>query len=482
MKQNLYRQFVVGSLCLTLAIPGMGQTPAAAPKPAAAPAKPAVPPAPAKPAAVPAAPAKPAAAPAVAPKKPAAADLTVDKLVQMVKMKMPEATILQAVRANKKTLKPTVDDLMKLKEAGASDAIINELSGAGGGDAAPAAAAVAGGAAKAAAPASAPAVAAYNTDLSTIACEAVPEARKRVVAVEEFDYAAVKNVSQAVFGTNVDVGKGMRALIIKRLSEQGKYRVVERAKVNKVIGEQDFGASNRVKQGTQARVGRILGADIILAGDITVFGRDDKKKGFSTGGLGPSVLAGVKIGSREDKAVVAVNIRLIDVESTEILQASEARGESLRKSKNFAVAGFGPGGGGGLATDMTSSNFAETIIGEATIKAIDGVSEFLNTNENKIPIRNLDAEGRIATVEGNRIFLSIGSNDFVKKCDRFEIHKVIKEVTDPVTKEVLDMVTEQVGQLLITEVKDRVSIGFYNGSSAPQIGQLARKAQAPAKK
>lgn len=471
MEQMSLKQTGVVFLCLALIVPAGAQTPAAAPKPAATPA-----PAQAKPATPAAVPAAKPAVPAAATKAPA---FSIDKLVQMVKMKMPEATILQAVRANKKVLKPTVDDLMRLKEAGASDAIINELSGVGG-DAAPAAAATAAVVAKTAAPA-APAPAPYNTDLSTVACQAAPEVRKRVVAVEEFDYAAVKNVSQAVFGTQVDIGKGMRALIVKRLSEQGKFRLVERAKVNKIMGEQDFGASNRVKQGTQARVGRILGADIILAGDITVFGRDDKKKGVSGGGIAPGILGGVKIGTKEDKAVVAVNIRLIDTETTEILQATEARGESSRKSKNFAIGAIGSGGGGGLATDMTSSNFAETIIGEATIKAIDGVSEFLNTNENKIPVRNLDAEGRIATVEGNRIFLTIGSNDFVKKCDRFEIHKIIKEVTDPVTKEVLDMVTEQVGQLLVTEVRDRVSIGFYNGTAAPQVGELARKVQATAK-
>ena len=34
------------------------------------------------------------------------------------------------------------------------------------------------------------------------------------------------------------------------------------------MGEQDFGASGRVKQGTQARIGKILGADIILAGAV----------------------------------------------------------------------------------------------------------------------------------------------------------------------------------------------------------------------
>jgi curli biogenesis system outer membrane secretion channel CsgG len=442
MTPSLKQQLVALLLCALLVVPAGAQAPAPAKQ----------------------TPAKKTAAPA----------MTVDKLIQMVKMKMPEATVLQAVRDNKKSLKPSIDQLMALKEAGASDAIINELSGAAE---APASAP----AAKPAA-AAAPAAAPYNTDLSTIACEATPEARKRIIAVEEFDYATVKTATQAVFGTQVDIGKGMRALIVKRLTEQGKYRVVERAKVQKVLAEQDFGATNRVKQGSQARIGRILGADIILAGDITVFGRDDKKKQVGGGGFGGGVLGGLRIGSREDKAIVAVNVRLIDTESTEILQATEARGESLRKSTSFAIAGVGGGGGGGLATDMTSSNFAETIIGEATIKAIDGVSDFLNKNESKIPLRNLDPEGRIATVEGNRVFLTIGSNDFVQKCDRFEIHKIIKEVTDPVSKEVLDMVTEKVGLLLVTDVRERVAIGFYNGTVAPEVGQLARKAAAPAQK
>src|SRR5258707_10232054 len=149
--------------------------------------------------------------------------MTVDKLVQMVKMKMPEATILQSVRANKKSLKPSLDDLMKLKEAGASDAIINELSGAE--SSAPAASS------SPAAATPTPIVAAYNTDLSTVACQAATEVRKRVVAIEEFDYSAVKTSTQAVFGTQVDIGKGMRALLIKSLSDAGKYKQVQPAKI-----------------------------------------------------------------------------------------------------------------------------------------------------------------------------------------------------------------------------------------------------------
>ena len=438
MRSSTNQQFLAALLCVLMAIPAVAQAPAS--------------------------------------KAPA---MTVAKIIQMVKMKMPEATILQSIKANKKSLKPTVDDLMNLKEAGASDAIINEISGA---ESAPAPAAAPGGGGVPSREAPPPPAAVnvnYNTDFSTLGCSsAAPDKRKRVVAIEEFDYAAVKSAAQALFGTDVDLGKGMRALLIKRMSDSGKFRLVERAKIKQVMGEQDFGASGRVKQGTQARIGRIIGADIILAGDITVFGRDDKHRQVGGGGGNglPGAFGGIRVGSKEDKAVVQVNIRLVDVESSEILQASEAKGESLRKSNSFAVAGFGNGGaGGGGGFDMGSSNFAATIIGEATIKAIDGVAEFLDANENKIPERSLDAEGKIATIEGAQVYLSIGSNDFVSKCDRFEILKVIKEVKDPATGEVLDVVTAPVGQAVVTDVRDRISICAFNGSSAPQVGYLARK-------
>jgi hypothetical protein len=39
------------------------------------------------------------------------------------------------------------------------------------------------------------------------------------------------------------------------------------------------------------------------------------------------------------------------------------------------------------------------------------------------------------------------------------------------------MVTEKVGELLVTEVRDRVAIGAYNGAVKPEVGYLAKKVQ-----
>ncbi len=56
--------------------------------------------------------------------------------------------------------------------------------------------------------------------------------------------------------------------------------------------------------------------------------------------------------------MVAIDYRLIDAETSEVIATGEARGESVRKSSG--IGGFGGawgGGGGGGGIDMTSSNF-----------------------------------------------------------------------------------------------------------------------------
>src|SRR4029077_13787392 len=96
------------------------------------------------------------------------------------------------------------------------------------------------------------------------------QAQKKRVIVDEFDYSTVKTQVQAVFNTQQDIGKGIRAMLIKRIADANNLVVVERAKINNLMKEQDFNAGNRVKQGAGARVGRISGADAMLSGDIVV--------------------------------------------------------------------------------------------------------------------------------------------------------------------------------------------------------------------
>lgn len=410
--------------------------------------------------------------PAVAAKKPAAPKVRpIDQIKKMVSLKMPEAAILNQIQNQAGGINATADDLIELKTLGASDAVILALSG-GGAPAAPAAAPVKSAPAAAAAPAvTRPA---WNTDLSTIQCEAPTVSRKRVLAIDEIDFGTVQRPDEKIFGTNVDIGKGIQAMFVKRIAEQGKFTVVERRMVKEILKEQDFAQSNRVKRGTGARTGRITGADAILMATITVFGRDDRRRGI--GGFGAAWpwagLAKFKWGS--DKFVLGVSYRLVDAETSEIIEQGEAKGEAVRKSKGMDAAAYWPGaaGGGGFTDEQRA---AQVIVGEATIDCVDKLSADLNAKEEKIPRNAWEVETRIAEISGSQIYLAAGSNDGVNKCDRFEVFRVVKEILDPNTKEVMDFELKQTGELLVTEVRERVAIGAYSGTEAPAVNFLVKR-------
>src|SRR5579863_2947397 len=94
------------------------------------------------------------------------------------------------------------------------------------------------------------------------AAQATP--RKPRIAVMSFDYATVQSYSSAMFGSNVDVGKGITDLLISNLVKDGTYSVIERAALDKLMTEQNFSNSNRADPSSAAQLGKLLGVDVII--------------------------------------------------------------------------------------------------------------------------------------------------------------------------------------------------------------------------
>jgi curli biogenesis system outer membrane secretion channel CsgG len=398
----------------------------------------------------------------------------VDQVLKMAKAGLSEDMILKAITKESLRADLSSDDMIRLKQAGATDRVISALM-----DSAPATQA----SQQAPVPANAPATAAPSpaTPPAPAAVAPDPKSQLRRAAIDEFDWASVRTSVEEIFQTNVDIGKGIRSMLTKRLQEAGKIRIMERAKINTVMGEEDFGASNRVKKGTNARIGQILGADVYLMGDIVVFGRDDRDKRIGVGGITNRLggigraIGGLKIGSKEEKAVIVINYRLVDAETGEIMDSGEARGESSRKGKGlggmFGISSTLIGG----SVDMKSSNFAQTIIGEATIAACDKLAESMNAKIPNLPKKQVDVEARVSDLSGSVLTLAAGSNDGVLIGDRFDVFRIVSDYKDPDTGEVLDRQVEKTGDLVITSVRERVASGAYTGAIVTSKNGLARK-------
>ena len=302
----------------------------------------------------------------------------------------------------------------------------------------------------------------------------VPAVRHKI-AVLDFGYAAVMNASQAVFGTNVNVGKGISDLLVDRLTNDGTYRIIERNAISKVISEQNFSNSDRVDPSTAAKIGKILGVDAIITGDVTTFGRDDSNKnlgGIAGGTAG--VLLG-HVGKSTSKAVVAVTARMIDANTGEILASVTSRGESKRSGSSFFGGGAGSGGGAAGGAAMGSSNFGETIIGEATQASIADLAKKLEDGSSRLPTAAaIPVIGLIADVAGSDIIINVGTSGGVVVGAKLAVMHPVRVVKDPTTGKVLRAIENKVGDLTITSADATSAVGKFEGAAKPAVGDTVK--------
>jgi curli biogenesis system outer membrane secretion channel CsgG len=278
--------------------------------------------------------------------------------------------------------------------------------------------------------------------------------RRPRVAVLDFDYGTVQTTVAAVFGTNVDIGKGITNILVTDLVKDGNFSVIERSALDKVMNEQNFSNSNRADPNSAAKLGKLLGVDAIVMGTITEFGNETQNKGL--GGGGGSGWTGAVGGFHHSKsnANVAITARIINIDTGEIMAVADGKGTSSRSSTGLGGGGGTWNGHGGGAVDFGSSDFQNTIIGEATKQAVDQLSASLDSQSAKVPVRTIVVEGVVAAVDGGQVILNVGAKAGVKVGDQFNVLRVTREIKDPSTGAVLRRLTNTVGVVKATDVDD----------------------------
>ncbi len=303
---------------------------------------------------------------------------------------------------------------------------------------------------------------------------AATAAPKHRVAVMNFDYGTVRTTVAQIFGSDQDVGKGISDLLVQKLVQDGKYSVIERNALDKILSEQNFSNSDRADSTTAAKIGKILGVDAIIIGSITQFGRDDQHTKVGGGGYGLGKFGLGGIGTSKAKAVVAVSARMVNTSTGEILAAVTGMGESTRSGTSLVGAGGGWGSGGGGGLDMGSSNFANTILGEAVRKAVDDTGAQLDGAVDKVPTIKLEVNGLVADVSGNTLIVNVGSKAGVKVGDKLTISRQVRVVKDPATGKVIKAVENKIGEATVTEVDSDSATATFSGTGAAKVGDAVK--------
>ncbi|HWC01557.1 MAG TPA: CsgG/HfaB family protein, partial [Methylomirabilota bacterium] len=82
------------------------------------------------------------------------------------------------------------------------------------------------------------------------------------------------------------IGDGMADMLATALFHSNRYIVLERQQVSDVLREQDLGAAGRIKKGTEAAIGEIEGAELLITGAVTEFEGAASGIGGGIGGIG----------------------------------------------------------------------------------------------------------------------------------------------------------------------------------------------------
>jgi hypothetical protein len=172
--------------------------------------------------------------------------------------------------------------------------------------------------------------------------------------------------------------------------------------------------------------------------------------------------------------VVQVDARIVNIDTAEIMGVASGKGESSRESTSLLGGGSNWHGFGGGAVDFGSSDFQQTIIGEAVNQAVVQMTGELVADAPKLSARTINVEGLVAAVDGGQIVLNIGSKAGLKVGDQLTVKRITKEIKDPTTGQVLRKLTSDVGVIKLTDVDEISAVGTPVSGSAFKVGDMVK--------
>lgn len=236
---------------------------------------------------------------------------------------------------------------------------------------------------------------------------------KRRIAIVDFQ-------NKTPYGKR-ELGDSATDIIITELQKTGQFIIVEREKVQAIMDEQRFSNSDAAEPATAVKLGRLLGASAIVTGSVSQFGQ--REEGVDT----------IVYQRKSQISEATVDIRIVDVQSGEILVADSGRGEAEQTIKGS----MGLGG---------RSSYDTTLAGEALRAAIFKFSKNITDRMGTTPWT-----ARVATVDSGRIYIDAGKATNLSLGAELEVMRPGKEIISPTTGKSMGETSTSVGRVKVIE-------------------------------
>ncbi|MFQ5706276.1 MAG: CsgG/HfaB family protein [bacterium] len=227
---------------------------------------------------------------------------------------------------------------------------------------------------------------------------------------------------------NKSVGDGISEMITTELVKTGHFQVIERQELDRILEEQNLGATGIVTPQSAAQVGKVLGVELAVMGAVTEFGYKKSDVGGRVKGFG--------LGLRRQSATVAIDCRMVNTTTGEIVAA-----DNIRKEKSAK----------GIKVDTRKLHFKsrkafdESLVGKAARDAVKGVVGLIDQSAPKIPW-----QAKVITVKNGSVYINAGAVAGVTAGDTFYIYRKGEDLVDPDTGLALGSVDEKIGAIRVT--------------------------------
>ncbi|HOI42527.1 MAG TPA: CsgG/HfaB family protein [Elusimicrobiales bacterium] len=267
---------------------------------------------------------------------------------------------------------------------------------------------------------------------------------KRRIGVVEFE-------NKSAYGQG-RLGGAASDILITELVKSGKFIVVERDRMTRIMEEQKMQSQGTVDPQTAVKLGKIMGLEAIVVGAVSQFGVNKQGSDY------------LIRQTKQQVADVTVDIRLIDVQSGQVLMADSGKGQAKSKSGSFL--GMGTKGG-----------YDETLEGEALrgaiVKFVDNIANQMNAKPWSC---------RIADAYDQDIYLNAGQESGMKTGMVLSCFSQGAEIRDPRSNLVIGHRETYLGDVEIDrwcgESGDcSVAKLVKRGSASPKGGDICRLAK-----
>jgi curli biogenesis system outer membrane secretion channel CsgG len=312
--------------------------------------------------------------------------------------------------------------------------------------------------------------------------------------VMDFDYSGLRKWWTGEW----DIGRTITTRLFYQLSQTGVYDVLESAMEKALTQQQDLSFSERRDPSTAARVGKLKSANLVAIGTIMNFDIRVKKENrmiYKTSKM---------------KGSVELFVRLVDVETGQVVGSAKALGESKeQENKTWTISS-----GENWEDKVDATNFEQSVLGEAANNAIEqvvqqligynttgsfGGSAMIATSNTTIPAatrglglqsnsqpNNAQAsagintsaptdasQAMLADISGSSVIINIGRQQGVKVGGVYIVKRFERAIVDPQNKSrIIRKIFREVGRIRITKVDTDSADGEVTTGKGLQTGDL----------